>query len=167
MYEELINDPFYIEYKKYDRCVLDYFIIKSNLDHRDVMLYAMSKIKDKNDDITIHKDKMESKCISSTDFFKLPNNYEEEKNNLGNGYKRPYWFLFLNPPHGTNYKIDDFIKINNLLFPMGKDSLEIYDWNVEWSNYFDDGLEWWGAGAISIYDKLLDRYVIIFASSTD
>ena len=50
---------------------------------------------------------------------------------------------------------------------MGKDSLEIYDWNVEWSNYFDDGLEWWGAGAISIYDKLLDRYVIIFASSTD
>ena len=86
---------------------------------------------------------------------------------MDNGYKRPYWFLFLDPPHKTNYKIDDFIKINNLLFPKGKDNLEIYDWNVEWSNYFDDGLEWWGAAAISIYDKLLDRYVIILASSTD
>ena len=99
--------------------------------------------------------------------FKLPKNYEKERHNLGHGYKRPYWFLFLDPPHKTNYKIDDFIKINNILFPKGKDNLEIYDWNVEWSNYFDDGLEWWGAAAISIYDKLLDRYVIILASSTD
>ncbi len=167
MFKELMNDPFYIEYKKYNRCVLDYFIIKSNLDHKDVILYAMNKIKAENDDITINKDKMKYKKISSSEFFQLPKNYEKERYNLEKGYKRPYWFLFLNPPHNTKYKMEDFIKINNLLFPKGKDYLEIYDWNVEWSNYFEDGLEWWGAAAISIYDKLLDRYIIIFASSTD
>lgn len=167
MFEELIDDPFYDEYKKYDRCVLDYFIVKSDLNHKDVLLYSMNKIKNKDFDITIDKDKMKYKEISSAEFFKLPENYDKEKNNLGDGYKREYWYLFLNPPHTTKYNIEDFIKINNLLFPKGKDSLEIYDWNVEWSNYFDDGLEWWGAAAISIYDKLLDRYVVIFASSTD
>ena len=167
MFRELTNDPFYIEYKKYDRCVLEYFIIKSNLDHKDVLLYTMNKIKAEDDFITIDKDKMKYKKISSIELFQLPNNYEKERHNLSNGYKRPYWFLFLSPPHNTKYKIEDFIKINNLLFPMGKNHLEIYDWNVDWSNYFDDGLEWWGAAAISIYDKLLDRYVIILASSTD
>jgi hypothetical protein len=167
MFKELNDDPFYVEYKKYDRCVLDYFIIKSNLDHKDVLLYVMNKIKEKDNYIVIDKDKMKCKKINSNELFQLPKNYEKEKDNLGSGYKRPYWFLFLDPPHTTKYKMEDFIKINNILFPKGKDHLEIYDWNVEWSNYFDDGLEWWGAAAISIYDKELDRYVIILASSTD
>ena len=167
MFKELTDDPFYLEYKKYDRCVLDYFIIESDLGHKDVLLYAMNKIKEKVDFITIDKDKMKYKEISPKDFFKLPKDYEKERCNIGDGYKRPYWYLFLDPPHTTNYKIDDFIEINNILFPKGKDYLEIYDWNVDWSNYFEDGLEWWGAAAISIYDKMLDRYIIILASSTD
>ena len=167
MFKELTNDPFYIEYKKYDRCVLDYFIIESDLNHKDVLLYAMNKIKEKDDYITIDKGKMKYKQISSKDFFELPKDYEKERCNVGDGYKRPYWYLFLNPPHTTKYKIEDFVKINNLLFPKGKDNLEIYDWNVSWSNYFEDGLEWWGAAAISIYDRILDRYTIILASSTD
>lgn len=167
MIKELVNDPFYIEYKKYNRCVLDYFIIKSDSDHKNVLLYAMNKIKEDDGYITIDKEKMEYNIISPNTFFQLPKNFEKEKNNLSNGYKRPYWYLFLNPPHTTNYKIEDFIRINKFLFPKGQEHLEIYDWNVEWSNYFDDGLEWWGAAAISIYDKLLDRYIIIFASATD
>ena len=167
MIKELINDPFFIEYKKYNRCVLNYFIIESNLNHKDVLLYAMNKIKEDDDIITIDKDKMLYKEIDPKELFQLPKDYEKERKNIDYGYKRPYWFLFLDPPHKTNYKIEDFIKINNILFPKGKDNLEIYDWNVEWSNYFDDGLEWWGAAAISIYDKLLNRYVIILASSTD
>ncbi len=167
MLEELRDDPFYDEYKKYDRCVLDYFIIKSNLDHKDVLLYVMNIIKEHDEYITIDKNKMKYEKISSNSLFQLPKDYEKERCNLSGGYKRPYWYLFLDPPHSTKYTINDFIKINDLLFPKGKDNLEIYDWNVEWSNYFDDGLEWWGAAAISIYDKLLDRYVIILASSTD
>lgn len=167
MLEELRDDPFYDEYKKYDRCVLDYFIIKSNLDHKEVLLYVMNKIKEQDDYIIIDKNKMKYEIISSNSLFQLPKDYEKERCNLSDGYKRPYWYLFLDPPHSTKYTINDFIKTNDLLFPKGKDNLEIYDWNVEWSNYFDDGLEWWGAAAISIYDKSLDRYVIILASSTD
>jgi hypothetical protein len=167
MFKELTNDPFYIEYKKYNRCVLDYFIIESDLDHKDVLLYAMNKIKEKDDYITIDKGKMKYKQISSKDFFELPKDYEKERSNVGDGYKRPYWYLFLDPPTNTHYNIDDFIKINNILFPNGKDNLEIYDWNVNWSNYFNDGLEWWGARCTSIYDKTINRIVIILASSTD
>ena len=167
MIEELRDDPFLIEYKKYDRCVLNYFIIKSNLDHKDILIYVMNKLKEEDNYIKIEKDKMKFKTLSSEEFFELPENYEKERMNISNGYKRPYWFLFLDPPHKTKYTIEDFIKINNILFPKGKNNLEIYDWNVEWSNYFDDGLEWWGAAAISIYDKSLDRYIIILASATD
>ncbi len=167
MFKELTSDPFYIEYKKYDRCVLDYFIIESDLDHKDVLLYVMNKIIEKDDYITIDKDKMKYKEICSKDFFELPKDYEKERFNIGDESKRPYWYLFLNPPHTTKYKIEDFTEINNILFPKGKDYLEIYDWTVDWSNYFEDGLEWWGAAAISIYDKQLNRYIIILASSTD
>ena len=167
MYEEIRNDKFFQEYKKYNRCVLDYFIIKSNQSHKEVLLYAMNKIKEQENDITIKKEKMKYKKITSSELFQLPQNYEKERYNQNKGYKRPYWYLFLDPPHQTNYKIEDFIELNNILFPKGKEHLEIYDWNVEWSNYFEDGLEWWGAAAITIYDKSLDRYVIILASSTD
>ena len=73
MFKELTNDPFYIEYKKYNRCVLDYFIIESDLDHKDVLLYAMNKIKDKNNNITIDKDKMKYNEIIPKDFFKIAN----------------------------------------------------------------------------------------------
>ena len=67
MYKELTNDPFYKEYKKYNRCVLDYFIIESNLQHKDVLLYVMNKIKAEDDFITIDKDKMKYKEISPTE----------------------------------------------------------------------------------------------------
>ncbi len=71
MFKELINDPFFIEYKKYNRCVLDYFIIESNLDHKEVLLYAMNKKKD-DDFITIDNDKMSYKEIDSKELFQLP-----------------------------------------------------------------------------------------------
>ena len=65
----------------------------------------MNKIKEDDEYITIDKEKMEYNIISPNTFFQLPKNFEKEKNNLSNGYKRPYWYLFLNPPHTTNYKI--------------------------------------------------------------
>ena len=77
MIKELINDPFFIEYKKYNRCILDYFIIESNLDHKEVLLYAMNKIKVDDDFITIFKDKMTYKEINSKELFQLPKDYEK------------------------------------------------------------------------------------------
>ena len=33
--------------------------------------------------------------------------------------------------------------------------------------YFDEGHEWWGALCLTVYDKTLDRFVVIMASATD
>ena len=173
MFKELINDPFYLEYRFYDRCVLDYCILESSdydgeITHKNAILYFIKKINKNGCDYSFYPEKMKGSLINIQDFFELPNNYEQEKYHIStNDFNRPYWFLFLNPPYQTNYTINDFIKINDLLFPRGKENLEIYDWNVDWSDYFDDGLEWWGARCISIYDKSLNRFVIILASATD
>lgn len=74
---------------------------------------------------------------------------------------------FLNTPHKTGYGKVDFDKVNKVLFPNGEKSLEVYEWTTDWSNYFDDGHEWWGAACWSIYDRSLNRYVVIMASTTD
>jgi len=78
-----------------------------------------------------------------------------------------YYYLFSQPPHENNYGVNDFNKINSILFPNGFDNLEIYEWSTDWSNYFDEGLEWWGARCVSIYDIKLNRFIVIGASSTD
>ena len=169
MFKELKDDPFYKEYRNYGRCVLDYGLLESQSyeglkTHKEAVLFFIKAIWKDNIDYS----KMKAQLINYKDFFKLPNNYERERHCLNNNdYHRPYWFLFLNPPYGTNYTLDDFIKINNVLFPKGKDNLEIYEWSVDWSSYFIDGLEWWGAMCTSIYDKSLNRFVVILASATD
>ena len=178
---ELINDPFYEAYKEYYECVIDYGILKSDVykgkeTHKAAVLYFMKILKEKYKNYRNSKwyytEDLKAELIQPKDFFELPKNLEDEPHRLDlvdlteDGH-RPYWYLFLTPPYGTEYKSEDFIKINNILFPNGTEQLEIYDWNVDWSTYFDEGLEWWGAGCTSIYDKTLDRFVIIFASSTD
>ena len=49
----------------------------------------------------------------------------------------------------------------------GTDKLDIYEWTTDWSDYFDDGHEWYGACCWSIYDKSMDRYVVMLVSATD
>lgn len=167
---EISDDIFYKEYKKYNECVLDYCIIKSDLDYNDevshkwVVIFAMSKwakvLKNKyNIDITFNINKMQASKLKAKDFFEISNDNKEDR--------KSYGYLFLNPPHGCSYNIKDFEYINNLLFPKGFDNLEIFEWSTNWSNYFDDGLEWWGARCISIYDKNMNRFVVIGASATD
>ena len=67
----------------------------------------------------------------------------------------------------SGYGPDDFRKVNAALFPLGTDGLEVYEWTTDWSNLFDDGHEWWGAACWSVYDKRMDRYVVMLASETD
>lgn len=83
------------------------------------------------------------------------------------GEQIPYWYAFLEPPHGSGYGPDDFRKVNSVLFPAGTDALEVYEWTTDWSDYFDDGHEWWGAACWSVYDKRMNRYVVILAEATD
>lgn len=78
-----------------------------------------------------------------------------------------YRKAFLCPPHGNVYTDDDFERVNAALFPGGADALEAFRWTTDWSDYFDEGHEWWGALCLTVYDKTLDRFVVILASASD
>ena len=167
---ELTDDLFYKEFQKYDECVLDYCILKIDAkynsieSHKSAVVFAMDKWKNYLNDeydmeIEYNPQKMKASKIEANDFFTISSN--DKENN------KSYYNLFLHPPYGCSYNKNDFIYINELLFPNGYNALEIYNWSTDWSNYFDDGLEWWGAKCISIYDKSLNRFVVIGASATD
>ena len=81
--------------------------------------------------------------------------------------KLTYHKAFLRPPYECEYTERDFEEVNAALFPCGTEHLEIFEWSTDWSDYFDDGHEWWGTLCLTIYDRALDRFVVILASSTD
>ena len=78
-----------------------------------------------------------------------------------------YRRAFLCPPHGNSYTDRDFERVNNVLFPGGVECLEVYRWTTDWSDYFDEGSEWWGALCLTVYDQTLERFAVITASATD
>jgi hypothetical protein len=47
------------------------------------------------------------------------------------------------------------------------ETLEIYAWTTDCSNYFDAGKEWWGEFFWTVYSPTYDWYVGILASDTD
>ena len=83
------------------------------------------------------------------------------------GDQIPYWYAFWEPPHTSRDGPEAFREVNALLFPAGIDALEVYEWTTDWSNYFDDGHEWWGAACWSVYDAHMNRYAVLLASATD
>ena len=78
-----------------------------------------------------------------------------------------YRKAFLCPPHGNSYTDRDFERVNAALFPGGAGCLEAFRWTTDWSDYFDGGHECWGALCLTVYDRVLERFVIITASATD
>ncbi len=78
-----------------------------------------------------------------------------------------YRKAFLYPPHGNGYTGADFVRVNAALFPNGTEGLEVYEWTTDWSDYFDEGHEWWGALCLTVYDPSLRRFAVILASATD
>ena len=78
-----------------------------------------------------------------------------------------YRKAFLKPPHTNSYSDADFYKINAALFPNGTGGLEVYEWTTDWSEYFDEGHEWWGTLCLTVYDKALNRFAVIMSSATD
>ena len=79
----------------------------------------------------------------------------------------PYWYALMEPVQGRRNRPEDFRNVNEALFPNGTDALDIYEWTTDWSDYFDDGHEWYGACCWSVYDQSLDRYVVMLVSATD
>lgn len=93
--------------------------------------------------------------------------YDRKDPDVDAGEQIPHWYAFLEPPQWFDATPEDFARANDALFPEGADALEVYEWTTDWSNYFDDGREWWGTACWSVYDAHLDRYVVLFASATD
>lgn len=88
------------------------------------------------------------------------------------GYKT----AFFHPPyglhgHGLHGQTDEmkklFSKINNFVLGPIPEQAEIFSWSTDWSNYFDSGLEWWGAFFWTIRRSDSNQLVVIGASATD
>jgi hypothetical protein len=83
------------------------------------------------------------------------------------GYKTAFFV----PPHGLQGSADEhqrlFSQINRHLFGSCPEQAEIYLWSTDWSNYFDDGNEWWGAFYWTISPADSQRLIVIGASATD
>ena len=154
------EDPFYKLIASYPDLAVDYCIVKNERSdggyesHRHALKAACTVICDGwegNPALAAGK-RMPAEALFSSDY---------PKNGLN--YRR----AFLYPPHENGYTGKDFAHVNAALFPNGTDTLEVFEWTTDWSDYFDEGREWWGTLCVTVYDKTLHRFVVIMASATD
>ncbi len=184
--KEIIDDSIYTTLaKKYDELLLDYVLLSFDEEylgkdsHKKAVIEAISILNKRvrvgnnlnHPQFYIDEDKMLCTKYDIEDFFCDSNSSWE---NSGSAKVRvtpshmTYWCAFSEPPYGVPYSKEDFQKINHALFPVQfRCDLEIYSWNDDFSNYFEDGKEWWGTALWSVYDKWMNRFVIIGASLTD
>ncbi len=182
--KELIDDSIYVTLtKRYDELLLDYILLSFDEEycgkesHKKAVIEAISVLNTrvrvgnslKHPRFYVEEDKMCCTKYSIEDFFYDGNSSWEVSGNIKifPSYMT-YWEAFFEPPYGVPYSKEDFHKINHSLFPVQfRSDLEIYSWNNDFSNYFDDGKEWWGTALWSVYDKWMNRFVIVGASLTD
>ena len=158
------DDPAYAVIEEYPDIVVDYCIVKDGLpyngynSHWSALAYACRRLfSDEEDGWHYNVGKADAKKVD-TGALLAPDTADEKFN---------YRYAFLHPPYETSYTNADFDRVNKALFPNGEEPLEVYEWSTDWSDYFDEGHEWWGTLCCTVYDKSLDRYVIILASATD
>ena len=192
---ELLNDPFYELIGKYDRCIIDYCLIEDDVphqgkrSHKDAILFAMLKVMERDIDDrcreaqdetfpwNLDTGKAQAHQIDPAALLHVPEILRTDRAGQRfydcrlpdplKGEQIPYWYAFWETPQPSGYGPDDFRRVNSILFPAGTDELEVYEWTTDWSNYFDDGHEWWGTACWSIYDGRMHRYIVIMASTTD
>ncbi len=162
---------------KYSRLALDYVILSADTytgmeTHKNAVMKAFEIIGKRYDDYyDVQVEKMEATLSDIEELLKLPDDdYYNKRTECNRGVYIPdiipYWYAFLEPPYKVQYLTGDFVEFNDILFP-NKQDVEVYRWNDDFSNYFDDGKEWWGTGLWSAYDKATRNIVIIGASITD
>jgi hypothetical protein len=85
-------------------------------------------------------------------------------------FLKDYWRAFSDAPHGPSIAQPElaelFDEVNRLLFGNLSD-WSIRRWSTDWSNYFEAGLEWWGAYFWTLVSSDRRRAVVVGASSTD
>lgn len=83
-----------------------------------------------------------------------------------------YTDAFLRPVH--NFKVGTtildegtyFLSISDFLFS-DFEHITVYSWNIDSSNFFDSGKEWWGSFFWTVYNPAKNWYIGIVASETD
>lgn len=153
------SDPFYRLIAEYTDLAVDYFIVKDEhycgyKSHKAALKTAFGKLRE-----SWSGDPDKAVCKSITTGAKFLEKWESGKLN--------YRKAFLCPPHQNGYTDSDFDRVNTALFPNGTEKLEVYEWTTDWSEYFDEGHEWWGTLCLTVYDKTLNRFAVIMASATD
>ena len=159
--------------------VFDLLVKQSIEDKENARIMFGDDLADKLHPLVYDIDKAQPSPLEPQVFFYCPNiiktdyygnvTYDAEwrPNDDNFGTTVPYWYALMEPVHGRRKKPDDFKKVNTALFPKGTDMLDIYEWTTDWSDFFDCGHEWYGACCWSIYDKRMNRYVVMLVSATD
>ena len=161
------DDPFYGLLAEYPDLAVDYCIVESDPSfqgrkaHWVALAWACQRLMtdDETGEAVWHWDvsKARGKPIEAASLFSSA----YPKNGLN------YRKAFLYPPHENSYSGADFARVNAALFPEGTEHLEAYEWTTDWSDYFDEGHEWWGALCLTVYDRRMDRFAVLLASATD
>lgn len=180
--------------EEYDKCLLDYVILcadgtyRGEESHQEAVTAAFGLLNGR-ERISNHRtrggfrvfvkpEKMAAIPIPVEELFFIPEDMRRYKTRR-DAYKPGacwdwrtdtgrfcYGYAFLHPPYGVPYWIGDFERLNRALFPDRK-TLEVFCWNDAWSNYFEDGGDWWGTGCWSVYDRRRKTFVVIGASLSD
>ena len=181
-YHLLFDDKPYAGMKSHREalhCVFDWLVKQSIEDKENARIMFGDYVADKLRTLTYDIDKAQPSPLAPPVFFYCPNIvktdyygnvcYDAEwvPNDENFGTTVPYWYALMEPVHGRNNKPEDFKKVNEVLFPNGTDALDIYEWTTDWSDFFDAGHEWYGACCWSVYDKTMNRYVVMLVSATD
>ena len=161
------------------KAVLDHLKEDSIADLKDVRERCGDAAADQLSPLFYDIDKAEPTALDPDGFFYCPDivrtdyygnvfyDAEWTPNDINIGTTVPYWYALMEPIHGRRNRPEDFRKVNEALFPKGTDMLDIYEWTTDWSDLFDAGHEWYGACCWSVYDKRMDRYVVMLVSATD
>ena len=170
----LTDDPFFELLARYPDCAVDYFLVRNGQTghgteaHRNALYTAFRSFGADEDGEPLWRFAIEqasARKISAETLFAPPEGPDAPQ--VTDGGSRPYRQAFRFPPTGSVYAETDFRKVNEALFPNGTDALEAYAWTTGWSDYFDEGREWWGTLCLTVYDPSLDRFAVILASATD
>ncbi|MDR3056014.1 MAG: hypothetical protein LBU53_11565 [Zoogloeaceae bacterium] len=83
---------------------------------------------------------------------------------------------FRHPPSDTKLNAKDFADWLNTLRMIPREGVEVLNWvgvwyknpdSSNWSDYFDDGKEWWGIWCLTIYNPKQRTLSALAASATD
>ena len=173
---KLKNDPFYRERKTYRDCLIDYCLIQDEeqyegeASHRKALLFAMdlySSQCEKDTGEPLEYDQKKMKAEKTDAGLLLVAHMDDDYDS--------YYAAFIDPAgkpparrvfedghqEDIPYTDDDFNHFSSLLFPEGTDHLEAYEWNTEWSEYFNPGNMGFGSGCWTFYDRKLSRFTVI------